>query len=435
MCIKIQKDFLVEKGITTHVTKLELDDISSPDVCAPEYIREDDTHVELCTTNGFLSCGTAMHMNDTHVSYVNNVKTKNEANQDMSQIIATVIKEYVVPWHCIYPLEYIVNLSTGVDGGYYIPDFTPITKITVLSAQMEQMGQFPVLMQLYKTAEYTTPYQKAPELSVTDQLYVEVKLVAAPQDAKVQLLKCWATPTMNKEHSKNYGLIDDGCVSTQAAGEAATTIIKNSVGHSARYESNVFKFAQFPRVYLHCDIKVCFDDGTGNCQMDECSTETRRKRSLNMDGVEYADESVATVTLGPISLEQEVYSVNIYEENAPTLRFDIIEDEGKAKTLFGLPMIFIYCFIAILVIIIGLIFGIVILVLRRRSAAQQQEKALTIMDHNGHTFIISATGNSSHFTETDTTSVPSTRSMSHASNNSQKPVVLVSSSQLKAQII
>ena len=110
MCIKLQKTFLEDKEITTAFQALELNDVST-NICPTSFIKGANdtsaTHVTLCTESGFLTCGTEMHMNDTHVSYVNNVKTANVANTPSGQIMTTFLKEYVIPWHCIYPLEYM----------------------------------------------------------------------------------------------------------------------------------------------------------------------------------------------------------------------------------------------------------------------------------------------------------------------------------------
>lgn len=458
MCIKLQKQFLEEKDITTAFQALELNDVAGS-TCPASYIKGANdtqaTHVELCTEDGFLTCGTEMHMNDTHVSYVNNVKTANEANTPAGQIMTTFLKEYVIPWHCIYPLEYIVQLQ----GDYYIPKISPVEIITILSPANERIGKFPVLMQLYKSDAYSTQYTEPPVLKDTDQLFAEVRLVSAPDTAVIQIMSCWATPTGDRFGAQRFPLIENYCVTDDAREQAATTVIKNGKDKTARYTSNVFKFPQQERVYLHCHVRVCFKNmDSEQClktsradAIDTCpsSSEPRRpdgndedgsrkRRSISQSDVNHVtDDYGTTVSLGPVYLRSEVYNieqtnnrdVDLNRQNAilPNTEFEFHDTEQQAKTVFGLPMIFVYCFIAIIVIIIALVFGIIILVLRRRAASRQHEKTLQIMDSNGQAFVIAPT-NSSFTDNTDSTSVPSSSRSNSQIHEKAPPVVLLKTS-------
>lgn len=407
MCIKIEKQFLVDKEITTHFDKLELRNIT--DKCNPTYINsnteddwEDNTHVELCTTDGFLSCGTRMEMNDTHVSYINQIMTKNEDNQDPGMLMSPIIKEYVIPWHCIYPLEYVVGLETkGSDGdGYYIPDISPIEYITIQSPLLQKENTYPVFMQLFETNQYRTPYTEAPTLTNTEKLFVEVKMVG-PDDAKIQLVNCWATPfggqTQQELDEYKFDLIEDYCVTEEASDTVAASINKNGRSHSSQYEANVFKYNRevgTDKVYLHCNVRVCFDDN-GQCDLTRgfCDNNRRRKRRALSDDVEIAlDPSITTVHAGPFRLlNDEAYLIeaqNSLEKLEFNLQqFELIEREESKKRLenqlFGLPLMFVYSFIAILIIIVVLSCGIVFLVVKRKRETQKyNENAHNTLDNS-----------------------------------------------------
>ena len=343
-------------------------------------------------------------MNDTHVSYINQIITRNEDNQPPAQLMAPIIREYVIPWHCIYPLEYVVDLeTTGEDGdtGYYIPEISPVEYITIQSPLLQKENTYPVFMQLFETENYRKPFTEAPILENTDKLYVEVKMVG-PSDASIQLVNCWATPFggVSQEEIDDYrfDLIEDYCVTEEASDSVAAQIIKNGQSHSSQYEANVFKYSQevdTDKVYLHCNVRVCFEEN-GRCDVTTGFCDgignSRKRRSANpgltgnhkLDSAELAlDPSITTVHAGPFTLKSNdaylVESIKQLERSLEMATIDIIERQEAENNneLFGLPVMFIYCFIAIIVIIISLIFGIIFLVLRRKQSNKKQQKVIT----------------------------------------------------------
>lgn len=424
MCITIEKKFLEEKEITTHHDKLELRNIT--DKCSNTYINsntdenwESATHVELCTTDGFLSCGTRMEMNDTHVSYINQIVTKNEENQDPGLLMAPIIREYVIPWHCIYPLEYVVGLETQGpdgpgDGGYYIPEISPIEYITIQSPLLQKENTYPVFMQLFETNNYRTPFTEAPTLSNNDKLFVEVKMVG-PSDATIQMVNCWATPfggqSQNELQNYRFDIIKDYCVTNDASNSIAANILKNGESQNSQYEANVFKYNKnvgTDKVYLHCNVRVCFKD-TQQCNVlneGTCNQNGRRKRR-DLEAELALDPSITTVHAGPFTLlSDDVYQVIGDQLNSELemARYELeIENlhnnnglgySNNNKEMFGLPLMFVYCFIAIIIIIISLIFGIIFLVIKRKNSAKQSaDKTVRIIEQsNGQTFVVSANG-------------------------------------------
>ena len=349
-------------------------------------------------------------------------------------------------------------------------------------------------MQLYKTDNFQTQFTQPPVLKDTDQLFAEVRLVSAPEDATIQILSCWATPTGDRFGPVRYKLIDNYCVTDDAKDQAATTVIKNGKDKTARYTSNVFKFVEEERVYLHCHVRVCFPSLGEDClktdvseKFDTCPTAeptrpdgtgggdqggtdgtgSRKKRSLSQSDVNHVTDEYSalnsinfnlvifdhiffeyffsislhgtTVSLGPVYLRPDVFNVDqnvrnidLNRQNSilPNTEFEFHDnDAGVQKTVFGLPMVFVYCFIAIIVIIIALVFGIIILVLRRRAASRQHEKTLQVLDSNGQAFVIAPT-NSSFTDNTDSTSVPSSSRSNSQIHEKMQPVVLLNNKTL-----
>jgi len=270
-------------------------------------------------------------------------------------------------------------------------------------------------MQLFETENYRTPFTEAPVLSNTDKLFVEVKMVG-PDNAKIQLVNCWATPFggLSQEELADYrfDIVKDYCVTDQASDSIAARITKNGESHSSQYEANVFKYSKeinTDKVYLHCNVKVCFDDNS-KCDLTNgfCPSANgngRRKRRSLLDSAELAlDPSITTVHAGPFTLlSDDAYMVEgiVSEQKVLEMdRFEIIEKEqSNNKMLFGLPIMFIYCFVAIIVIIIALIFGIIFLVLRRKESnkkVRNEIKTMQIVDatqaggKGGSTFVVTS---------------------------------------------
>ena len=57
---------------------------------------------------------------------------------------------------------------------------------------------------------------------------------------------------------------------------ANTTIIESEIAHYATFESGIFKFDQSETVYLHCHVRVCFQE----CDID-CSGTVDKKSQLS----------------------------------------------------------------------------------------------------------------------------------------------------------
>lgn len=92
-------------------------------------------------------------------------------------------------------------------------------------------------------------------------------------------------------------------------------------------------------------------------------------------------------------------------------------------------MAFIYAFAGIITVIIILILGIVVLLLRRRSQSSTVQKALKVIDANGHTFVISTSANTgSSQLDTDATSLSNSTDTNNMMSASQRrPSTLTSS--------
>jgi hypothetical protein len=169
MCIQLKKQFLRDEGITNNFDGVHL---KSCDQGTREGFEEESEYIKLCTEIGFNTCGTEMHMNKTHVSYLNRLFTTNgDPNMEKGSVIVGTLNEFIVPWHCVYPLEYLVGLEseTGDKYGYFIPKIYDVVTVTLLLKPGEGTGEFPVAMMLYTDNTYEQVYNEAPTLNVTDR--------------------------------------------------------------------------------------------------------------------------------------------------------------------------------------------------------------------------------------------------------------------------
>ena len=90
---------------------------------------------------------------------------------NLGSVIVGTLNEFIVPWHCVYPLEYLVGLEseTGDKYGYFIPKIYDVVTVTLLLKPGEGTGEFPVAMMLYTDNTYEQVYNEAPTLNVTDR--------------------------------------------------------------------------------------------------------------------------------------------------------------------------------------------------------------------------------------------------------------------------
>jgi len=181
-------------------------------------ITTDD--VEMCAQLGIGKCGAEMEMNATHVNYKNNVLATKIMVPGVIRFENVAYSEFRLPYHCAYPLEYLVTPSADTDNdgipdsnfGSFIPKISQVQ--TIVSVDMTKggiqgQGKFPVVMMMYKSDQYKTVYNSPPTLTVDSRLYIQTHLLKGPEEATVQTKKCWMTSTDNIDDPFSYTIIDD----------------------------------------------------------------------------------------------------------------------------------------------------------------------------------------------------------------------------------
>lgn len=358
MCIKMSKQFLIDEDITTKFEGVHLKN------CTQGVRNEDDQYIELCTDLGYNTCGTEMHMNSTHVSYLNRLFTTNREGDTIERgsVVLSSINEFIVPWHCVYPLDYLVGLSsdTGNDYGYFIPQIYDVVKVTLLMQPGEGRGDFPVTMMLYTDSTYQEVYNEPPTLNVTDRLYVQTQLLKGPEDSVIQTKECWATASADIEDVTRFQLIQDYCVDGEAGNRAEVDLITNGISRTSRWESNVFKFVDEPNVHLHCRVRICFTTDGNTCDQFDCASR-RKRREAGLP-----EEEDAIVSIGPLKLGNKVLLVDGKAIDVEDI--ELFEELEIIETTTSIPKYFIYIVVGCLVVVVSLISAIMILVYKKKKA-------------------------------------------------------------------
>uniref|UniRef100_A0A8D2NM55 Uncharacterized protein n=1 Tax=Zosterops lateralis melanops TaxID=1220523 RepID=A0A8D2NM55_ZOSLA len=200
------------------------------------------------TGENHTACGSVIQQNSSHVSYSNVIKSEQEAHRAM------ISRNFQLEVHfsCIYAYEQVVRLPFAL---------TPVDKLVQF---VVREGHFNVSMRLYKSPSYLEPYHL--------------------------VLDCWATPSVDPHQDTQHKL---AC----SAGMLHLTVAYlNAIGEStsAKFSFQMFRFAGYPEVFLHCRVQLCLPDGPEPCAK-QCPRHWRKRRAL-------ADDYNRIVSYGPILL-------------------------------------------------------------------------------------------------------------------------------------
>lgn len=225
-------------------------------------------HVSLRTPLN--ACGTIRRSNGDNVTYLNKVVAKTIGKGNI----------YIVqfPFSCTYRAHQTIG----------VPSFQPREKVTYFE---EGYGNFSFKMGLYRTGEYTSPYEVFEYPVSVDpfaQLYCEAKLHTSDSGLVLFADTCVATPSMDPDHSVQYTFIKNGCPVDNG------TQYDHTLTQIQRFQLYPFRWIpeNFTLVYLHCNVIVCHKTGNSRCTMG-CNTSNRRARSVRK-------KERHRVTLGPI---------------------------------------------------------------------------------------------------------------------------------------
>jgi hypothetical protein len=167
---------------------------------------------------------------------------------------------------CTFPLDYTVTADYP---------FLPQINMQVFKFNVSGHGEFSAVMQLYEDESYESAYTTVPEIKEEEMLNVGISLIESQDPTiRVTTLQCWATPEKDPHGDLQHYLIQEGCA-VDGVLDGTLSILENGQSKMAKWQGAVFQFVGYDEVWLHCDIKVCFNDA--DC-LPSCGSLGRRKR-------------------------------------------------------------------------------------------------------------------------------------------------------------
>ncbi|NXO02483.1 UROM protein, partial [Rhinopomastus cyanomelas] len=223
------------------------------------------------------ACGSVIQQNGSHVSYSNVIKSQ----QEVSRSVISRNFQLEVHFSCIYAYEQVVKVPFA------------LTAVDKLVQFVVREGYFNVTMRLYKTPSYLQPYHlPTATISVMDTLYVLLKIEGQhqPKYFVLSVEDCWATPSADPYQDVRHELIQRGCPHDK------TVMYLNAIGESSasKFSFQMFRFAGYPEVFLHCRVRLCLPDGPEPCAQ-QCPRHWRSKRAL-------VDDYNKVISYGPVHL-------------------------------------------------------------------------------------------------------------------------------------
>ncbi|XP_076813407.1 uncharacterized protein LOC143459966 [Clavelina lepadiformis] len=289
---------LIDKSVIgeyeTEYGPLHLNEADNPACVGIEY----DTYYRYTLAPNLLECGTQIELNETHVNFTNTVS--NERNRtgwlkeftDSAEVVILgnkmsnfKMKFVNLRVWCTFPLD--LNVTAEYP-------FLPKITTQILSFNISGHGEFSAIMQLFETDAYLQPYNAPPVLNATESLFVGISLLETQDESTFMVVKrCWGTPKRNPLHSQQYDIIKNYCP-VRGSLDGTVKVYGNGLGGVVKWEGAVFKFISYERVWLHCEIKICFGE---DCQPN-CANR-RKRRSLE------DDINVHILSTGPIVMMKD----------------------------------------------------------------------------------------------------------------------------------
>ncbi|XP_067113799.1 uromodulin-like 1 [Osmerus mordax] len=210
------------------------------------------THVQL--TAAWDQCGTQIESNSSHcsaqVTLFNSMSP--QALPDGNLSVPTVRLQ--VPILCTYSKN--IRVSTG-----YGPPGYDMMNYVITGA-----GVFQLTLQLLN-GKYPQPQNYS--LSPNEEVVVEVTLNSTMSNITVVINRCWVTKTSNPDGT-SHTFLENSC----PVSGAYSAVIENGNSSRSRVSVNIFSFVNLDVVYLHCEIQICMETGSGSC-IPNCIKQTK----------------------------------------------------------------------------------------------------------------------------------------------------------------
>lgn len=320
--------------------------------------------------NDFTKCGNRISTEsitneETGETEITKYKISNKLIHDDAQgSIQRVID--LLEFECVYP-------ATTITSQYMQPWLKS-------AAHEDKVKEIQGSMRLYKDSNYTEAYMDPPELSLDDDLFIQIELQkplitgidAARTNIAVVLEQCWGTPTADRsgegiaeDSVMKYIMIDNGC----PRDDPSLQVISNGESLISKYQIKMFKFIgdNLNDVWLHCTVRACNNTIPDNCIPDcgdNFSSGNSRKRRAAKDKKHkkklwYVSGPQEITTELPIQRKMTMEEARMEMERA---RGNIKEEFVKTAAFKTMLIVFA------VIIALSLVFTIIVIYVKRRAA-------------------------------------------------------------------
>lgn len=267
----------------------------------------------------------------------------------------------LLEFECVYP-------ATTITSQYMQPWLKS-------AAHEDKVKEISGSMRLYKDENFTSSYMQPPELSLDDELFIQVELQkplitgidAAQTNIAVVMEQCWGTPTSDRsgqgisdESVMKYMMIDQGC----PRDDPSLVVMSNGESLISQYRIKMFKFIgeNLNDVWLHCTVRACNNTIPDNCIPDCGNSRTRRAAG----GKKQKKKKLWYVS-GPqeITTELPIQRKMSHEE----ARLEMERARGNIQEEFiGTPAFKTMLIVFAIIVALSLVFTIIVIYVKRRAA-------------------------------------------------------------------
>lgn len=242
------------------------------------------------------------------------------------------------------------------------------------AAHEDKVKEISGSMRLYKDENFTDSYMHPPELSLDDDLFIQVELQkplitgidAAQTNIAVVLEQCWGTPTSDRsgqgfedEKIMKYIMIDQGC----PRDDPSLVVLSNGESLISQYKIRMFKFLgeNLNDVWLHCTVRACNNTIPENCIPDCGNSNNRMRRSAK------PKKKKLWYVSGPQEITTELPIQRKLSEEEAWLEME--RARGNVQEEFiGTPAFKTMLIVFAVIIALSLVFTIIVIYVKRRAA-------------------------------------------------------------------
>lgn len=318
--------------------------------------------------NDFTKCGNristeSVPMPDGSVEITKYKISNKLIHDDANGAIQRVID--LLEFECVYP-------ATTITSQYMQPWLKS-------AAHEDKVKEIQGSMRLYKDANFTDSYMHPPELSLDDDLYIQVELQkplitgidAAQTNIAVVLEQCWGTPTSDRSGQgieansvMKYMMIDNGC----PRDDPSLVVLSNGETLISQYKIKMFKFIgeNLNDIWLHCTVRACNNTIPENCIPDcgDGQTSGRQRRAI---GHKKNKKKKLWYVSGPQEITTELPIQRAL--SAEEARLEVERARGNIQEEFiGTPAFKTMLIVFAVIIALSLVFTVIVIYVKRRAA-------------------------------------------------------------------